>query len=255
MILIIGAFLVTIRVSAMVVVAPILGQRWIPIYVKLLLALFISVATAPMIVAQNDHSAPLLSTLPTEVFAQIANEALIGSFIGLGILIIFSSASMIGSAIGQISGLQLDALSPNNDLGQHATTRLIALTAAVVFALSGGIEMLFSAVIDSFSTMPVGSRIDPSNLLRGLVQLLHQSFELTVRAVAPAIATLLISTLTIGLISRILPQLNLIHVGLSSNMGLMLIAVFLTLGGIVWMVIDNVESTKVWLAAFWKAGP
>ena len=77
-----------------------------------------------------------------------------------------------------------------------------------------------------------------------LLALLQQSFELTIRAIAPAIATLLIATILVGFLSRTLPQLNLIQVGLSSNMAIMITAIFLTLGGCVWLVVDDVERSS-----------
>ena len=157
-------------------------------------------------------------------------------------LIIFSSALMIGAAINQMSGLQMETVFGNSSsFGQNPTTQLIGLTAACVFILSGGLELCLSTAIASFDSLPIGQSIAGKDLITMTTTILQQSFELTVRAVAPAVAALLISTVLFGIISRILPQLGLIQVGMSTNTGLMLTAAVLTMGGCVWLVVDDTQ--------------
>ena len=75
-----------------------------------------------------------------------------------------------------------------------------------------------------------------------LVQLLQQSFSLAVRGVGPAIAALMITTLTVGFISRSMPQLNMLQIGLNSNLLVLWLAIFLTLGGCIWLFVDDIQS-------------
>ena len=78
----------------------------------------------------------------------------------------------------------------------------------------------------------------------------------------------MISTIVIGLISRTYPQINMWGVGINSNQFMMFLAVFLTLGGCVWLFVDDlgdvlkmIQSTMMSLqndaiapAGEWKAG-
>ena len=121
---------------------------------------------------------------------------------------------------------------------------LIGLAAACVFVLSGGLELALSSMLDSFTALPIGNSLSGENAVNLVTSILHQSFELTIRAIAPAIAALLVSTLVIGMVARSLPQLNLVQIGLSTNTGLMLTAAFLTLGGCVWLVMDDFEKVN-----------
>ena len=52
---------------------------------------------------------------------------------------------------------------------------------------------------------------------------------------------MLIATVVIGFISRTYPQMNLLGMGLSSNLIVMFLAVFLTLGGSVWLFVDDLD--------------
>ena len=232
--------LAAIRISAMLISAPVLGHRCVPFYVKLLLAILTTILVVPILLQQSPPAAGPGSGFQTDFYAQIFSEALIGGLLGLGTLVIFSSAQMIGVAIGQMSGLQLDAsVESAHSIGQLPLERFIGTIAVAMFVLVGGAEMALGAILDSFANLPVGSIVNRSSILDLLLKLLEQSFELTVLAIAPAVASIIISTITIGILMRTLPQLNLIQVGLSSNVAMMLLALVLTLAGCLWLLADE----------------
>lgn len=241
MILFPGFLLVFVRILMVAMTAPLLGSRTVPVYVRALLALMITLCISPTVLSATDQAGLNQDELVQAVFS----EAISGSLIGVGILIVFSTAMMIGSAVGQMSGIQLDSLAPSNsEFGQQPTSMLIGIVATATFVLVGGPELIVTTVMDSFVALPVGQAVANENVLGLLTTLLQQSFELTIRAIAPAIATLLIATILVGFLSRTLPQLNLIQVGLSSNMAIMITAILLTLGGCVWLVVDDVERAS-----------
>ena len=254
MILFFGFALIFARVAAMVFAAPILGNRSVPAYVRFFLSVTITVAISPVVISNSDTTDSLSKIAANDFATSIFGEAITGFAIGLGILIVFSTAMMIGSAIGQISGLQLDSQSgSSSSFGTQPTSQLIGITATAVFVLSGGLELMLSSVMDSFFALPIGQTFEQSQAIEMITGLLQQSFELAVRAVAPAVATLLISTIVVGILSRSLPQLNLIQVGLSSNMALMFFALFFTLAGCVWLVIDDMDRATEFIESSLKA--
>ncbi len=67
-----------------------------------------------------------------------------------------------------------------------------------------------------------------------LVNILTQSFALGIRAAAPILAALLLSNIVLGLISRTLPQINVIAVGFGLNSLLALGVLFLSIGAVAW---------------------
>ena len=74
------------------------------------------------------------------------------------------------------------------------------------------------------------------------IELLRQSFLLTLRGVAPAVGAILISTFVVGLISRNYPQINLLNMGLTSNLCVMILSLSFTLGGCVWLFADDFQQ-------------
>ena len=132
-----------------------------------------------------------------------------------------------------------DQLDSNTGQPTTAVSQLFAVVSLAVFAIVGGPEMIVSSVLDTFVNLPLGTTLETDSVLALLTQLLQQSFVLTLRGVGPAIASLMIATFVIGLVGRAYPQMNMLQVGLNSNLAVMLLAIFLTLGGSVWLFVED----------------
>ena len=226
----------------MILAAPVLGSRRIPLLFRLAGGLVISLVALPLVGMPTDtpdHWGGLISAF--------LSESVIGSMFGLGVLIIYSAAQFVGTIVGQMAGLQVDAFSGAETSGQSTTGRLFAMVSAAVFVLIGGPEMMIASVLDSFQTLPVGSPVEPHNLLETCITLLQQSFLLALKAVAPAMGALMVATIVVGMLSLSLPQINILQVGLSSNLIVMMLAIFFTLGGCIWLFVDDLQSSIQYL--------
>ncbi|MBM3998401.1 MAG: flagellar biosynthetic protein FliR, partial [Planctomycetes bacterium] len=94
---------------------------------------------------------------------------------------------------------------------------------------------VLSALLDSFHRMPPGSAQWTRTRVSMLVEVARQSFEVGLRASAPVVISVLLAVLILGLVSRTLPQLNILAVGFGLN-GLVLLATFaVSIGAAVWI--------------------
>jgi flagellar biosynthetic protein FliR len=69
-----------------------------------------------------------------------------------------------------------------------------------------------------------------------------KSFALGIRAAAPLVTALLLANLVLGLISRTLPQLNILVIGFGVNTMLASGALILSLGAAAWVFGDQIGS-------------
>lgn len=191
-------------------------------------------------VSVNSANSTVSANSASALFPSLLNEVLIGGAIGLGIMILLSAAQVAGQIVGQLAGINMtDPLVSEGSEG-GVTAGFFNMLSLAVFALMGGPEMVVSAVLETFHELPLGSEISQSRLLEMLVVILGQSLSLAVRAVGPAIAALLIATIALGFLSRTIPQLNMLQVGLGSNLIVFWLAIFMTLGGCVWLFVDDI---------------
>src|SRR5437773_1671537 len=134
------------------------------------------------------------------------------------------------------------------------------MLATAIFFVVGGHRQVMDALLRSFAWMPPGNGRLPDNLVEALSTVASQSFEVGIRAAAPVMIALLLATLVVALISRTLPQLNAVAVGLNFN-SLIVIGVFaFCLGSAAWVFQEELDGVvesvgQAFLPAVAQASP
>ena len=240
--------LVFVRIVAVTMTAPILGSRVVGFRTRIAIAAMMMMLTMPLVQVPPELTADAANaTEATDVagYARwlpfIFSEAAIGITLGLGVTIMFAAASAAGTVIGQMTGLQLGEVGGQDS--QSPISRFFHVVSIASFALIGGPALVVTAMLDTFIQIPIATTLAQQPMIELVTELLQQSFMLTLRAIGPVVIALLAANIVMGIISRTYPQMNLLGLGLSSNMVVMFMAVFLSLGGTMWLFVDDVEST------------
>ncbi|NQT41058.1 MAG: flagellar biosynthetic protein FliR [Planctomycetes bacterium] len=225
--------LVLCRVSGLVMVAPIYGTKEIPVQVRALLAFSLALLIVP-----GQWNAPVAypgNTINYLVF--VGGEFLLGLVLGMGVVILFSGIRLAGLLMGRIGGLMLaDVFDPNTETSTPLFAQMLRMLALAIFVCVGGHRLVMAGLLDTFETIPLGSgNIPTAAVCDMLVTVLSQSFSLGIRAAAPVVTALLLSTLVMGLISRTMPQLNIMAVGFGMNSMITLGTLFFTIGAAAWI--------------------
>lgn len=232
--------LVLTRVSGLVMTAPIFGSTDVPVQIRALLAFSISILVLP-----SQWDTPIAAPETNLHYVIILGcELIIGLVLGLGIVILFSGIQLAGQLIGRMGGVMLaDVFDPSAGESVPLFSRFLFLTSLAVFLLIGGHRAVMDALLETFTVLPPGSGSVPVHVGETFVILATQSFSLGIRAAAPLVTALLLSTLVMGLISRTLPQLNILAVGFGANALLTFGTLFLVVGAAVWVFQQQVEPT------------
>jgi len=234
--------LVFIRVSGLVMSAPIFSMPEVPMQVRALLAFALAVLITPTQTAVAvSMPASLAGYLP-----MVAGELLVGLILGLGIVILLSGVQVAGQLVGQTSGLMLaDVVDPASGESVPQVAHLLYLVTLAVFVAIGGHRILVSGLLHTFAAVPPGSGAMPTSLesiVGALMGLLAESFALGIRAGAPMLAALLLATLVTALVSRTLPQLNVLAIGFGLNAMVTFGVLALSLGTAAWVFQEPLES-------------
>jgi flagellar biosynthesis protein FliR len=230
--------LVLTRISGLVLIAPIFASGQIPMRVRAFLALALALLVMPI---QSGASVPYLPNL-VAYLVLVAGEMLVGLALGLGVLILFSGMQLAGQLIGQTGAMAIaDVLNPGTDTEEPLLSVLFFYLALAVFMLIGGHRLVMAGLLNTFRAIPPGQGGLSNSMGDTLVVLLTQSFVLGIRAAAPALVAILLSTIVLGLVSRTLPQLNILAIGFGINAMVTLAAVLFSLGAIVWVFQAEIE--------------
>jgi flagellar biosynthetic protein FliR len=224
--------LVLARISGLVMTAPIYGSQSVPMRIRALLAVTISLLLLPTAATRAAFDYPG-TTLNYMVF--LGGEIAVGLCLGLGITILFTGIQVAGQIIGQLSGMSLaDVFDPAMGNSSPVFSQLMFYVALAVFMLINGHRVVMKTLLDTFVAIPAGRGGVADSVFDALVTILAQAFVVGIRAAAPVMTALLLATLIMGLLSRTLPQLNILSFGFGLNALLVQGALLFSLGGIVW---------------------
>ena len=227
--------LVAARIGGLLAIAPMFGAS-APARFRVLLTLALAAVVTPVqvkgsIVPPGHALACLLG---------IGREALLGLALGLGVAVLFSAIRLAGTLISQLSGISLaETFDPQSGESVHLFAELLRLVAVAVFLTIGGHRLVIAGLLDTFEAIPAGGAWPIASVADALSLLVSESFSLGIRTAAPVAATLLVTTLAMGLIGRAIPQLNMLSLGLGPGVLAGLAALSLSLGSIAWAFQDQ----------------
>jgi flagellar biosynthetic protein FliR len=213
-----------VRVLALFMSAPVLSHRAIPTRVKIGLALLVAAIVAP---AAPDNVPPLFTAAAPLLLLQ---QMLAGLLMGFAIRVVFSAVDLAGNVIGLQMGLSFASfIDPvNSNQTPLIGSFLNMLTTLLFLALDGHLALL-AAATRSFELLPISTHFFTGVGWERLITTGAGLFQLGLHISLPVLATMLVINLTLGIMSRAAPQLNLFSVGfpLTALTGIVLFAVFL----------------------------
>jgi flagellar biosynthetic protein FliR len=230
--------LVLTRVSGLMVIAPFFGSVSIPVRVRAFIAFALAVLITP-----TQLDVPI--TFPQNLIDYsifIGGELLAGITLGMGTLILFAGIQVGGQIIATVGGSALaNVLDPSSGTSVPVMAQFLFLFTLALFLIIGGHRMVMDALLSTFVTVPPGTAGLDSTIAQTLSQLIGQSFVLAMRTAAPTVTALLLSTLVLGLISRTMPQLNILAVGFGLNSLVTMGTTAVTLGVVGWLFQNDLE--------------
>jgi flagellar biosynthetic protein FliR len=202
------AALVWVRVAVALFGSPLFGSTT-PTVFKVLLSLFVSVAFA-LSLAGNPAVAASVLREPWPVL--MVSEAFVGLTLGFGLQAAFAAFALAGKVLDIQIGLGIAGTYDPLLRTQTPLATTLSLVATVVFFLIDGHHGLMRALLFSFENVPIGASLSPA-ALPAVVAQFGAMFTIAVTVVAPVILGLLLVEAGLSVVSRVMPQMNIIFVG------------------------------------------
>lgn len=203
--------LIATRLSALVLTAPVLNSRVIPTRVKAGLVILVSYVSLPLVAA--DAATPPTALLPFVLLA--LKEALVGITFGLIAQFVFAGIQTAGALMDIGAGFAIaQSIDPTTNNSATILGRWYNLVAVAAFLAVGGHQWMMAGVVRSFELAPPMSGIEAGALVSGVLGRADEILLIAVQIGAPVIAALVVTDVTLGIISRSVPQMNVFLVGL-----------------------------------------
>ena len=200
--------LVSFRVFGLFLTAPMFAFRALPMRMRILTALVIGLAVAPMI--QPDPKI-LMGTPAT--FLAAAIELAIGAVAGYVVRMGLMAFDVLAETLSMLAGFSFAATFGRDPaLSPGLIGEFLLLTAiALAFALNVHL-VLIDILLESFKVIPFGTWPNAWDL-KGVVGVVVKAFQFGMILSMPTIIVYLIFNMTQAILGRTSPQLNLFSVG------------------------------------------
>jgi flagellar biosynthesis protein FliR len=215
-------FLVLGRLTPLFVLGPVMSSKLVPMRVRGIVAVALAVGLSP-VVAQHTQ-------LPTDLWA-LAGLMLKEMFIGLCFAFVlgtlFSAFSTAGSLLDTLSGFaygaQVDPINGNQGAVLSSAYTMIGL---LIFIVIGGDDWVIAGLAKTYDVVGLASYPQLTRIVAGATHAFSQIFVAAIEIAGPVMLALILTDAAVGVVSRVVPQLNVFAVGLPAKVvvALMLIA-------------------------------
>ena len=214
-----------LRVSAILVTMPIVGNAIVPAQIKGGLSLLMTIIVYPFVPHDLSHAAydfvPLMLRMAAEVF--------VGIVIGFTARFIFAGIQFAGDMIGFQMGFSIaSVLDPLTSQQVSIISEFQFMMVMIIFLFVDAHHIFLTAMVDSFRVLRIQDFHASPEFFRRLVMLSGDVFVIAVKISAPIVAVLFFVNIGLGVIARTVPQINVFIVGIPLQIAIGLIFLGIT---------------------------
>ncbi|KAA5604511.1 flagellar biosynthetic protein FliR [Roseospira marina] len=206
--------LVFTRLGFAFMLMPAFGAAYVTPRTRLMIAFPLSIIIAPVV-------APVLPPAPENaalLVLLLVSEVLIGLFLAFVMLLLQAALHLGGTAIGFAGGLMhAQAFDPNTTQTSSLVVNFLILISIVLIFITNLHHLFLEALVQSYQVFPPGDLPPTGDFVEYSARVLTQSFRLGWQLAAPMVLFSLVFFVSMGIISRLMPQMNVFFVGLPLN--------------------------------------
>jgi flagellar biosynthetic protein FliR len=221
--------LVFARVGTILMLMPALGEMTIPVRMRLSFSLVFSLVLYPLV-------QPLLPALPDDimqVLVHLAHELIVGLILGAITRLLTAAAAVAGSVIAYqtgLSGVQGTDITNNGSQGALVGSFFGLLGVTLIFATDLH-HLALTAIRDSYNVFSPTAPLMFGDAAEMALQSVASAFVIGTQMSAPFIVLGLVFHLGMGILSRMMPALQVFFLVMPATIwvGLILIAALLSM--------------------------
>lgn len=203
------------------------GQNGIPTRVRLAFALLLTLLMVPLV------DVPALASVlwPFGALTIMLKEVLIGLFIGLTVRMVLMATSIAGSTISNQMGLGLaQSVDPTQGIQGALFANFLGVLALTLVFVTDLHHLVIAAIHDSYILFAPGAIPSSGDMAMAAMMSMSEAFSIGVQMSAPFLVFGLIFYVGIGVLSRLMPQIQIFFIAMPASilLGFVLLAVLLS---------------------------
>jgi flagellar biosynthetic protein FliR len=215
--------LASLRIIAWLLLVPPFSNRGVPVMAKVVLAVGLSFAVAPEVVAEG------VPTGSAELLVVAVTQVAIGTAIGFVTMLLLSTIAAAGTIVDVFGGFSMaQAFDPMSMQMNTVFGKFHSMLATMLLFATGGHLLVIGGLLKTFEFLPLGQRPEIGGASAVFVEAFTMFFVTAVQIALPLVAVLFIADLGLALLTKVAPQMNALNVMFPMKIGLTLLLVGLS---------------------------
>jgi flagellar biosynthetic protein FliR len=235
-----AAFLLTFaRVGTMVMLLPGVGESGMPVRVRLTIALALTAVILPLHRAAYTIDLQSLSPVLTLLFQEI----LIGGMLGLTARLAISALQVAGSVVAQQLGLGfVTAVDPTQGQQGIIIGNFLALLGVTLIFATDLHLLVIRGLNESYDLFKPGEIPVVGDMAQLVTSTVATAFKIGIQLSAPFLVFGLLFNLGLGILSRLMPQMQVFFIGMPLSIILGLLLLLLVIGAMMGVFVNYMED-------------
>ena len=237
-----GFILVLARISPLFILAPMFSSKMIPARAKGIVAVALTIGIYPTAShAGGAHDIPL-DILP--LGGLVLKELFVGLAFAFSLACLFAAIQVAGSILDTLIGFSFGAIvDPVTGTNGAVLNQVYGLIGVMIFIVINGDAWVIQGLAKSYEAIPLVDAPDMSTLVEGAQVVFSGIFAAAIEVCAPVMLATLLTDVAFGLVSRVVPQLNVFGVGFPAKVTVGLVMVGATLPFMAGWLGDELQSS------------
>jgi flagellar biosynthetic protein FliR len=243
--------LALMRIATIIFLLPAFSMTSVPITIKAAISFLLTILVFP----QMPLVGFAIANSPVFFFMIVLEQVFIGIVIGFAASFLLHFISMGGEWIARDIGLMQGSMDPFTEYQNNLYSIVLTIIMAVIFFASGGHHFFIRVLFESFQYIPMGNFVwDTRSFAAILILLSASSFVVAFQFAAPILAAIFLCTVSLGLMNRVMPQLQVWILGIPLKVFLGTLVLIYSLPLMVQIFNANFEQLQRALFAILRAG-
>jgi flagellar biosynthesis protein FliR len=238
-----GFMLVLARISPLFLLAPLFSSKLLPARARGIVAVGLAIGIAPIAMSAGDEAA----RIPTEILALgglVVKEMLVGLGFSFALAALFAAVQVAGSLLDTLIGFSFGALvDPVTGTNGGVLNQLYALIGVMIFVVINGDAWVIQGLARSYDAIPLADSPAIGTLVEGAQVAYSGIFAAAIEICAPVLIAVVLCDVAFGLVSRVVPQLNVFAVGFPAKVTVGLVLVGASLPFVAGWLGDELQSS------------
>ena len=231
-------FLVLARLSPLFLLAPLFSSHMVPARVRGIVAVALAIGLSPVVGSANH--------LPTDVMAigaLLVKELLIGAAFAYALAATFAAIAVAGSFLDTSIGFSYGGLiDPVNGNQSAVLSSAYSMVGLLVFIAIGGDGWVIQGLARTYDVVGLIDYPSLGHLVGGAGKAFVQIFASAIEVAGPVLLALILTDAAFGVVTRVVPQLNVFQVGLPAKVVIGLLLVGATMPFVAGWMADQLQA-------------